>query len=239
MNKRIFFGIFSFIVVEILIITGFLHYWPENGDTTILILDILVSTAIWAALSVDFFKPWIDLNSEQPRQVGSLGIRWTATFLYAVAAVAVMYFGGVTDGSTLISAFGQCGLQTVLFLLLISGMSWSFMAGDKVEEIARIEKGKLSGRASMKTALRKLSDELAINTDIPLYLKNEIASLEESMRYITPSSNIEAQELEVEFNDVVDNIRFALSNFEMNEDAIKKNLLRLNRILESRKNVMN
>ena len=243
MNKKTLFGIVSFVLIETLIIVGFLHYWPEDGNSNLLVLDIIVASVVLLALSFDTFKYWIDLSSPQPRQVGSLGIRWFTSIIYVVLAILVMFLSGTgrpnMTATLSLSFFSLVCIHLVLLLLFVGGLVWSFIAGDKVEEIAKIEEDKTLGRASMKSALRKLCDEVILNKSLPVSLGDSLSELAEDIRYITPSNNSEARELENEFCQTADSIRMALRQYDMNEEKVQNDLARLKILFQHRKEVLN
>ena len=235
MNKRIIWAALILIVAEALVISGFIVFWPKDANRDIMIVDIVVSSIMLATIfGIDMFKPLVDLNSDQPKQVGSLGVRWFVSGAYFVLALILMIFWG-QDGKYSLNIYIL--LHAILLFLLICGIIAAVRTGNKVTEIAEIERTKLKGREYMRKSIRKIKDEIAINQELPQYFIAEINDIEDRLRYISPSSNPDATELENNFEDVADSIRFALTNFKMNEDAIKKNLLRLNRILENRKNI--
>lgn len=235
MSKRVIWATLLFIVAEALVISGFIIFWPQNANKDIMIIDIVVSCIILLTVfGIDLYRPLIDLNSDQPKQVGSLGIRWFVSGSYLVIAIVLMYIWGV-NGKYPTNIYIL--LHAILLFLLICGIIAAVHAGKKVGEIAQIEARKLQGREYMRRAIRKIKDEIAINPDLPQNFVSEINDIEERLRYITPSSNSEATDLEQEFEEVADSIRFSLNNYKMNEDAIQKNLLRLNRLVVNRKNV--
>lgn len=242
MNKRTLFGIVSVVLIEILMIYGFVHYWPEDGNSDLMVLDIIVSSIVLFALSFDLFKQWIDLSSPQPRQVGSLGIRWTTSIVYVILAVAVMFYSGTGSPNIITGAswpfFAVLCIHALLLLLFIGGLVWSFIAGDKVEEIANIEEDKVRGRASMKRALQNLCDEVMLDKNLPVSLGESLSELAENIRYITPSNQLEAKELEEEFCQTADEIRMALRHYDMNEEKIQRDLSRLKILYLHRKEVM-
>jgi hypothetical protein len=61
--------------------------------------------------------------------------------------------------------------------------------------------------------------------------------LEENLRFISPTNNPEAFELENSFAKTLSDIEFAISNFSMNEEAIASNLKTCDRIFNNRKQI--
>lgn len=232
MNKRTAIGIIVFILIEACIISCFVHFWPAKGDSSVLVIDILVSTIIWGAFSIDIFRPLMD-DEKHPRQVGSLGLRWFTSCCYAVLAILIMVLAGLFHWPPFI-----CGVaQVVALVLLILGFWSASHAGDKVQQVAQLEGEKLAGRATMAAAVRQLKNEAALSPQVPQYVKAKIDEFADEMRYVTPSSDAEAQALERQFADQADSIRCALSQFEMNEETVNKSLQRMALILSDRKNI--
>lgn len=233
MNKRTGIGILVFVLIEACIISSFVHFWPADGDSTEMIIDIIVSTIIWGTFSIDIFRPLMD-DEKNPRQAGSLGLRWFTTCGYAVLAIGIMVLSYKCGWEAFVSGIAQVAALVVLILGF-----WSVShAGDKVQQVARQEGEKLAGRASMTAALRQLKNEAALAPQVPQYVKTKIDELVESMRFITTNSNPEAQALERQFAEEADSIRFALDHFEMNEETVNKSFQRMTLILTDRKNLL-
>lgn len=243
MNKKTLFGVVSFILIETMIIFGFIHYWPEDGNSNLMVLDIVVATVVLFALCLDTFNHWIDLSSSQPRQVGSLGIRWVTSIVYVVLAILVMSLTGTGRPNTpqvlTLSFFAILCIHLALVLLLAGGLVWALIAGDKVKEIADIEEDKMSGLALMKNALRSLCDEVMLNNSLPPSIVNTLSELSENMRYVTPSNSLEAHELEEEFGQIADGIRMEMRQYDVNEEKIQNDLSRLKILFMHRKEVLN
>jgi hypothetical protein len=79
---------------EILIITAFILFRGDLADN-ILVLGIVVSSIIYGLFFVDILVPWIDFRDKSQRRVGSMGVRWFVTWLYAIVAIAVMIIANI------------------------------------------------------------------------------------------------------------------------------------------------
>lgn len=233
MNKRTFIGVIVFALIEACIISCFVYFWPQGADSSEMVIDIIASTLIWSTFCIDIFHPLMD-DEKHPRQAGSLGVRWTVTWVYALLAIGIMVAGRLMTWPIL--AIGVA--QVVALVVLILGFWGASHVGDKVEAVAAHEQQKLDGRASMTNALRQLKNEIALMPQLPPYVKSKIDEFSENMRFITPNSSAEAQSLERQFVEETDNVRFALAHFEINEEAINKSLQRMMMILTDRKNIL-
>lgn len=216
---------------EAVIITSFILLRGGLADN-ILVLNIVVSSLIYGLFFVDVLMPWINLGDTSQKKAGSLGVRWFFTWLYAITAIAVMLIGNLTYEWSLTL---QMIIHSVLFFLLILGFIASFSASEKVQEVYQQEMKNRNGIDEMKTAMRNLKDKMSDTTGLPESFTNRINSLEEGLRFISPSNKEEAYGLEKSFSKIVIDISFAISNYSMNEEVIESNLKKLERINQNRK----
>ena len=228
--------ILSFIALlggEAIIIAAFLLFRGSLA-TDILVLNIVVSSVIYGLLFLDILVPWINLNDKQGKKVGSLGVRWLFTWLYAIAAIAVMLVGNLAcEWSFALQIIIHC----VLLFFLILGLVASLHSGDKVQEVYQQETFNRNGINEMKTAIRDLKDKMNGLPNLPEYFIRKINTLEDSLRFISPTENAEAHGLEEQYIRVINDIAFAITNYSMNEEAIGSNLKKAERIYQSRKSI--
>lgn len=218
---------------EAIIIVAFILFRGSLADN-ILVLNIVVSSLIYGLFFVDVFVPWIDLSDKSQKKVGSLGLRWFFTWLYAIAVITVMLAGNLAyEWSFALQIIVHC----VLLFLLILGFVASFSASNKVQEVYQQETQKRSGINEMKNAMRNLKDKMSDTAGLPESFTNRINLLEDGLRFISPSNSEEAYSLEKDFSKIVGDISLAISNYSMNEEAIMSNLKKLERINQNRKSV--
>lgn len=89
----------------------------------------------------------------------------------------------------------------------------------------------------MRTAMRQLKDKIVDLDGLPQPFLHRINALEENLRFISPSNNSEAYELEQSFVETTDSIKFAISDYSMNEERVESDLKKLERIYQYRKNI--
>jgi hypothetical protein len=218
---------------EIIIIAAFILFGGRLADN-ILILNIVVSSLIYALFFVDVLVPWIDLGDKSRKKAGSLGLRWFFTWLYAIGAIAVMLAGNLAyEWSFSLQIIIHC----VLVFLLILGFVASLHSSAKVEEISLQEVSNRSGIDEMKKSVQNLKDKISELSGFPESFTNRINTLDESLRYISPANSNEAYSLERQFVDTVNDISFAVSDFSMNEEAIESNLKKCERLYQNRKQI--
>ena len=200
------------------------------GD--ILILNMVVALIIYALFFIDILVPWINLRDSAQRRVGSLGLRWFVTGLYAFLAIATM-----TGCNTILSiAFAtQLIIHCTLFFFLLLGMYGAFSASNKVQEIHEKSKSEQSGIAEMRKAMSRLKEKMFAVNDLPSGITARINKLDSELRYLSPSNNPEAYNLERSFIETLNEI--ALSDFSANEAGIENLLSKCERIYKNRLNI--
>lgn len=218
---------------EAIIIAAFLLF-RGSLPIDIFVLNIVVSSIVYGLFYLDILVPWIKLNDKAGRKVGSLGVRWFITWFYSVLAISIMLVGNITYGW---SFSLQIIIHSVLFFLLILGIIASLHSGDKVQEVYQQEAFNRNGINEMKDAMRGLKDEMNDLSNLPEYFISKINTLEDNLRFISPTENPEAYILEKQFISVIKNIEFAISNYSMNEDSIGSNLKKAERIYQNRRNI--
>lgn len=218
---------------EAIIIAAFLIF-RGNLAENILVLNMIISSLIYGLIFFDILMPWIDLNDKSQKKVASLGMRWIFTGLYMVTSIGVMLLGNLIYEWT----FGwQLIAQCVLIFLLILAFVAILSASDKVSEVYEQEKLNRDGINEMKTAMINLKNKMNETTDLPINFINRIDTIEENLRYISPSNSKETYPLEKKFSQTVNEISFAISNYSMNEESIENKLKTIERLYQNRKSV--
>jgi len=217
---------------EALIIAAFIVFRGETADN-IFILNIIVSSVIYASFFVDILVPWVDFNDKSQKQIGSLGLRWFFVFFYALFAIATMICSGIYN----LPFATQLIIHGILFFLFLLGLLSAIHSRDKVEQVYEKETENRSRIIEMKDAMRNLKDRMNHIDGLPGAFKRKIDTLEEDLRFISPSNNREAHELETSFVRIINDIGFAVSDFSMNQEKIEGDLKNLERIYQNRKNI--
>lgn len=234
MKKRTILAAVALLILEFVIVYAILLI-PEsvNMPMNVRILDMVVLSIILWMISYDLFKPIINVDAKNPPEVGSLGIRWVGQIIYAVSAIAFAVVGVIFEIAFIYQLLGQLVLLAALLMVYF----FAVYASDAVKKVAKKEETILKGRDQMRIALNQIQDEVAINPSLPEYFRADINELEEKLRYISPSDSDEAATYEKQFADIAGRVCIALSNFSMNEENIKQDVLRMKRAVENRKNV--
>lgn len=224
---------FSLFLGEILIITAFILF-KGNLTDNVLALNIVVTTIIYGLFFVDILIPLVDYNDKSSKTIGSIGVRWLATWLYAIIAVAVMLISNITLNLVFST---QLIIHGILFFLLLLGIVAALHSSDKINEVYEQETANGNGIDEMKSAMQGLKYKMNNNPKLPDYFLNRINELEKDLRFISPSSKPEANELEYSFIDTLNNISIEICDFAMNEESIESNLRKCEWIYQRRKNI--
>ena len=231
-NKRIFSWLLA-LFGEAIIITAFILF-RGNTPNNILILNIAVSSIVYALFFINYSVPWIDLKDKSQKQIGVLGISWFATWIYAIFAIGTIvtaYFVPLLTFT--VQLIIHC---TLLFFLLMFMLLSRYSAG-KVAEVYKEETKNRNGINEMKTAMRQLKDKMNDLSELPEMFIQRINTLEDNLRFISPSGNSEAHDFENSFIETVSKIKIAIPNYSLNEEQIENNVKKLERIYQNRKTI--
>lgn len=223
----------SLLLGETLIITAFILFRGKQTDN-ILALNIVVFTIIYGLFFVDILIPLVDYNDKSSKAIGSIGVRWLATWLYAIIAVAAMIISNIALDLVFST---QLIIHGILFFLLLFGFVAALHSSDKVNEVYAQETANSNGINEMKSVMQGLKYKMSNNLELPDYFINRINELEKNLRFVSPSNKQEDNNLEISFIDTLNNISIEIYDFAMNEESIKKNLQKCEWIYQRRKNI--
>lgn len=183
---------------------------------------------------IDVLFPWIHLGKQQPIEVGSLGVRWFFTWIYAFAAIGVMLCANIFFSWFFVLQFV---IQATLIFLLILGMIAVLSAADRVGEMPISENSIGAGISEMKQVMNNLKIQISTLPDLPENLVHRINSLNENLRYISPANTIEAREIENLFCQEANNMLIVISDYKYNTTTIENHLKKMELLYQNRKSV--
>lgn len=218
---------------EAIILTAFILF---RGDieTNILIMNIVVTSLIYGLFCVDILVSWINTGEKSQSKAGSLGLRWFVTWIYALSAIAVMILCNTVFEIVFLTQFL---IHSILLFFLLLGLMGVSHASNKVEKVYNREIKNSEGVNEMRKAIRELKEKMSVTDSLPPYFTGRIRTLEENMRFISPSNNQEAIELEKTFVTTMNNMRIALTDFKENEEKITDDLKKCERLYQNRKTI--
>jgi hypothetical protein len=218
---------------EAIIIAAFILFGGNTPDN-ILVMNIVVSSLVYGLFFYNFRAPWIDLQDKSQKETGAIGISWFAVWFYAIAAVGVMLAANLAyELSFTVQLLIHCGLLFFLVLWLLL----SRHSAGKVAEIYHEQTANRNGILAMRKAMLALKDKISDTAGLPDNFVQKVNSLEENLRFISPTENNEAHDLENSFVKTIESIRFALQNYSLNAEQIESNLKKCERLYQNRKNI--
>ena len=226
-------SLFAFLLGEAVIIVSFL-LWGGGTATDILALNMVVCSLIYCLFFVDVLVPWVNWSDKAQKSIGSMGVRWFITWVYAALAVAVM----LVCNLWLVTSFElQLILHCVLFFLLLLGFTGVLHASGKVAERYVQESQCRQGVQEMKQAVRGLKDAAEGCAQLPASCMRRINDLEDGLRYLSPSDNWEARSLERQFVETVESIAIALPGYAADQEKVDAAFKKAERLYANRKSL--
>ena len=195
MNAKRIFSLLLLLAGEALIITSFL-FFGRNADQNILILNMIISSVIFLLWFVEKFVPLIDVTDQSHKDVGSLGLKWVFTSVYALLAIGVMVVFNVFQP---IDVNSQILIHCILFFFLMVGIYFSFYSSQKVKEVYITETENRNLLKGMKQTTGAVLGKLEQLDNIPAGLITRLNDLYENLRFIAPNDNKESRDLDKQF----------------------------------------
>lgn len=215
------------------IIVAAILLFCDGMESNVLTLDIIVSLIAWGVLFAGIGFPWIDLNDPAQKRVGSLGLFWYFSSLYALVAVIWMVVGAQLD----LSFSLQLIVHLVLLFVLIMGLTMAGRSAEKVGEVFEKEQRERLGVTEVRSALAALKESTFDAKDLPEEVVDRINKMCDEARFVSPSNNMEAHRMEAELVNLLHEVSSAFFNYRMNEEMIQSKLARCERLLKNRKQI--
>lgn len=220
MNKKMIFSFLLLLFGEALIIVCFWHF-GQNLSSEILILNITVSSIIYLLWFIEKFVPMIDLKDKAQKDVGSLGLKWTFSILYALSAISAMF---VFNNVKQVDLTTQIIIQTILFFFLLIGLYFVFYSSQKVLGVFIEETKNRSRIEEMKKATKEVQLKLDQMTNIPADVILKVNELFDNLRFISPTQNPDATILERNYINQIKAVHDCLFDSPFNFDRIMENI---------------
>jgi len=219
---------------EFLIIISFLTF-GKNLPNEILTLNIVVSSIIYALYFIDIIIPWANFKDKSYKTIGSIGLRWFFTFFYTLLAIGAIVF--LNTATPIVDFVIQTIVHGTLLFFLFFGLFMAISASDKVQKVFMEEKKIRDRIDEMKKATKEVQLKLDQITNIPTDVNTRINEIQENLRYISPSDNNEATELESNFITQMKAVSDCLSDSPLNFDRILENIKNCEQTYKERKRI--
>jgi len=236
MKSNKLFTILLLLFGEALIIIGFL-YFAKNLELKILILNIAVTSIIYFVYFVYFSDkiiPIVDLKEKSHSSVGSLGIKWIFVTIYAILAIGAML---ILNTINPLGFSGQIIVQGIILFILLLGIYFSVYASNKVHEVYNEEQQNRDRIEDMK----KATNDVRLRMDQIVGMQSEVItrvkSLFDNMRFISPSNNNDAIDLETNYLNEIKAVYDCLFEIPINYEKIIERITKCEQIYYERKKV--
>ena len=213
-----------------LIIGGF-TILGESLECEVKILDIVVSCIVLTQFVQFLLFPLVNLDKPAHKEVGMMGIHMFALSVYCLFSMAFIVWSIVNQIQFKYQLMGHLAL----FLILIMGRVATLHSGVKVQQIYEKEQIIVGGKMVLQNVMNDLMDEVPASQQIDESIKCRILSLCDSCRYLSPTSNADAKNLEYQFVQSVKNLKVLMKNTTLNKEKIFEEIDNLERILSRRK----
>ena len=213
-----------------LIITCFILF-GASLETSVLILDIIVSLLIFTQFALFFILPLINLNDASHKEVGMMGLHFYSLYICVPASLLLMFLGIVFG---IPFSFQLIGQLLILFLLLIGRVA-TLGAGRKVSGVYHKEQNIKSGKELLRRNLDDFVDYISGIRGIDPNIVDRVQVIKESIRFISPSANAEAKHFDAEIVDIIQDLKILMRDTIANREKILDELSRLERTLNRRK----
>ena len=210
---------------EGLMIAAFIIF---RGDTptNVLVLNITVCTIILGVISPDFFIPWDDKHTAN---LGCMGVRWTVTTIYSIAAIAVMFL--LHEHPFKLQLLVQGGLLVALLIGIVAMLR----TREQISNVYEAEREKVAERDDVKRAWRDLLEKMDMQPEFPSDVRERTNKLVQELRYLSPTNNPEAIETDQNLVEGAQSIGRMIFDYRLNSDQIAQRLSQCERLLQRRR----
>ena len=230
MNAKTIYKILAHLLGYGLIIGGFIIF-GDAIETKTRVMDIIISCLIYTQLVEFTIFPMVNLGQKAHKEVGMMGLHYSAIYLYSVLAIGIMVAGVCLD----LQFKYQLMMQLVALFVLLIGRAVTLHSGDRVQRIHDKEQGGVESKGQIISAMEDFMDRVGDTTDLNPSALQSLQSIKESLRFLTPSSSAEAKALESSFCQKLADIEVLLRNTSLNAEQISSEVRHLQQILNKRK----
>lgn len=222
------------LVLGVIIIIGISFVVMKDAPLNLFALHLSVSLLIYALFFVDLLLPWVNWSDRSKSRIASIGLRWFFTCIYTILVIGTMI---VCNRVFHVDFSVQLIIHGILLFILVLGMSGALHASDKVASVYKKEETLQSMVSEMRRAVAELKNVAYDFPNLSERIKQEIKDLEEDLRYLSPSDNLEAREIEQEFLQIIHDLSANFIKYSENSDRIMPLLEKAKYILKNRKSI--
>ena len=181
-----------------------------------------------------FLFPLINLKDKAQSDIGFIGVNWFFSAGYILGAIVIMVYFNLLHKET--GRFdNQLLVHAILFFLLLIGGFMSRKTADKVSEVYQEQKTERNQLDELKKATKNLVLRTELMSDLSPEFKYNINRLLEDIRYLSPSNNLDANQLDEKYIETIRRIDDMLYNKENNKENMDVALKQCAQFLKERK----
>lgn len=214
----------------VLIICGWLLF-GDRSDTSIFILNIVVSLVMYSVIFSDLLISWNKPEDKSQRRIGNTGLRWAVTLFYVVIAFVLIVLSNLFSWSFSVQLFAH----SIAIVGLIAGYALVAHSANNIGNVTSQQSIAKSGVDMMRREAKSLHYDMLDKGDIPAELSQRVAQLVDDMRFIAPANSEDARLLEQRFVDIISRARVMVSSFTLNHEELAMELSKAERTLKDRK----
>lgn len=214
----------------VLIICGWLLF-GDRSDTSIFILNIVVSLVMYSVIFSDLLISWNKPEDKSQRRIGNTGLRWAVTLFYVVIAFVLIVLSNLFSWSFSVQLFAH----SIAIVGLIAGYALVAHSANNIGNVTSQQSIAQSGVDMMRREAKSLHYDMLDKGDIPAELSQRVAQLVDDMRFIAPANSEDARLLEQRFVDIISRARVMVSSFTLNHEELAMELSKAERTLKDRK----
>lgn len=225
--KKIY-SIIAAIIGEVIIVCVLLEFYDYFGQR-IFWQNLFFLTLAYTILLVSLFRPFVEIESKEQKWVGMLGLHLFGTILFLTILFHIMM-------TPPMDADHQLYILLALLAIFFLSRYFAFMSYEKVGKVYEKEKSMTNVIDVMKKTMDDLLYQLLQNQSVDPMVKEKLSKIRDAMRYISPLGTNEAIALETEIKETISSIGSCLNNYTVNKSSVDQMILKLEGLLQRRKN---
>lgn len=215
-----------------LVVAGW-FLWGDRTQTDLFVLNVAVSSLIYAVAFVDVLVPWANFGDRAQRRVGYLGLRWFVVGGYVLSALGILIAGNCLEWSFGPMLFVQCAL----FVGLIFGAVAMMHGEERIVAVHGRQQDDADGIGLMRREAAALQRAAYEAPGVPERLMERLRRMNDDLRFIAPSNSDEARDVERQFVETTRAAVAMLARYEAEAERIDAALDRMERLYVRRKSI--
>lgn len=217
-------------VLGLAIVVAGWFVFGDQSHTNIFVLNIIVSLVAYVVIFVDMLIPWANVKDKTQSRIGNSGVRWFVQYGYSITAIILLVVSNLLLWPFTLSLLVQCALAVLLLL----GLAVAKASSAKIVKVSQMEAVNINCVQLMRDKQDSVL-EAAYDAAAPQDVINQIKSLGDALRYISPSNSQESRKVERDIIELFAAMKPMFNNYEINKERIDANIVKAERLIKKRK----